>query len=112
MLFFCFFSFQCGRSFDPRFLFTWPTARVAMDTAEDMADVCCGEVRIMYPMYCPVCEPTLCHRIPFSLLFDMKKLGKLFLSTEVEGFKRWVTGRPVASLAIYSVMSKSHVGLE
>ena len=57
----CYFSllfyFQCGRSFDPRFLFTWPTARVAMDTVEDMADVCCGEVRIMYPLYCPPCEP-------------------------------------------------------
>ena len=59
MLFFSSFYFQCGRSFDPRFLFTWPTARVAMDTVEDMADVCCGEVRIMYLIYCPVCEPTL-----------------------------------------------------
>ena len=35
---------QCGRSFDPRFLFTWPTARVAMDTVEDMVLMCCAEV--------------------------------------------------------------------
>lgn len=34
---------MCGRSFDPRFLFTWPTAWVAMDTAEGMADICCAE---------------------------------------------------------------------
>lgn len=27
---------MCGRSFDPCFLFTWPTARVAMDTAQEM----------------------------------------------------------------------------
>lgn len=36
--------FQCGRSFDPHFLFTWPTAWIAMDTAEGMADICCAEV--------------------------------------------------------------------
>ncbi|KAL9951122.1 hypothetical protein ACROYT_G043726 [Oculina patagonica] len=34
---------MCGRSFDPRFLFTWPTARVAMDTVEDMVSMCCAE---------------------------------------------------------------------
>jgi len=37
-------SFQCGRSFEPRFLFTWPTAQVAMDTAENMVDICVVEV--------------------------------------------------------------------
>lgn len=33
---------QC-RSFDPHFLYTWPTARVAMDTVEDMVSMCCAE---------------------------------------------------------------------
>ena len=37
-------SFQCGRSFEPRFLFAWPTAQVAMDTAENMVDICVAEV--------------------------------------------------------------------
>ena len=36
--------------------------------------------------------------ISFFIAFRAgEKLGKLFLSTEVEGFNRWVTGRPVAS---------------
>lgn len=34
---------MCGRSFNPRFLFTWPTAQVAMDTVEDMVSMCCAE---------------------------------------------------------------------
>lgn len=38
------FFLKCGRSFDPRFLFTWPTARVAMDTVDDMVSMCCAEV--------------------------------------------------------------------
>ncbi|KAK2569525.1 Methylcrotonoyl-CoA carboxylase beta chain [Acropora cervicornis] len=33
----------CGRSFDPHFLFTWPTATVAMDTVKGMAERCCFE---------------------------------------------------------------------
>ncbi|XP_022804245.1 methylcrotonoyl-CoA carboxylase beta chain, mitochondrial-like [Stylophora pistillata] len=34
---------MCGRSFDPHFLYTWSTARVAMDTVEDMVSMCCAE---------------------------------------------------------------------
>ena len=40
--------FQCGRSFNPRFLFTWPTAQVAMDTVEDMVSMCCAEVSLFW----------------------------------------------------------------
>ena len=43
-----FFFFQCGRSFNPRFLFTWPTAQVAMDTVEDMVSMCCAEVSLFW----------------------------------------------------------------
>ncbi|XP_020632800.1 probable methylcrotonoyl-CoA carboxylase beta chain, mitochondrial isoform X1 [Orbicella faveolata] len=37
---------MCGRSFDPHFLFTWPTARVAMDTVDDMVSMCCAEQEV------------------------------------------------------------------
>lgn len=37
----------CGRSFDPHFLFTWPTATVAMDTVKGMAERCCFESGIV-----------------------------------------------------------------
>ena len=43
-----FIFFQCGRSFNPRFLFTWPTAQVAMDTVEDMVSMCCAEVSLFW----------------------------------------------------------------
>lgn len=34
---------MCGRSFDPRFLYTWPTAQVAMDSTEELTKICCTQ---------------------------------------------------------------------
>ena len=98
---------QCGRSFDPRFLYTWPTARVAMDTPENLAEksvtqvsvgkggiglcvslVCVGFVwfRLLCLSVCLSVCLHLCVGFVFFILFFSLRLCVVFVFWRVFGF--------------------------